>query len=94
LFDCSPTVEERLKIKKNAPRNAPPSDNARQTKLRAGLVPASRSDLYARLERLIVHDCPFANLPEERQMGTGPDRRKDQAMYLGKPEFVANFEFL
>lgn len=33
-------------------------------RVRAGLVPASRTELYGRLRPLIVAKCPFVNLPE------------------------------
>jgi hypothetical protein len=33
---------------------------------RAGLVPATRRELHARLKPLIVDQCPFANLPESK----------------------------
>ena len=33
-------------------------------RVRAGLVPASRRELYDRLKPLIIKRCPFANLPE------------------------------
>ena len=32
--------------------------------VRAGFVPASRRDLYSRLEPLITAECPFLNVPE------------------------------
>ena len=65
-------------------------------RVRAGLVPASRRDLYARLQRLIVHDCPFANLPEEKsgRWGQGLTAAKMKQCIWVKPELVANFEFL
>jgi bifunctional non-homologous end joining protein LigD len=65
-------------------------------RVRAGLVPATRRDLYARLERLIVRDCPFANLPEEKtgRWGQGLIATKMKQCVWVKPELVANFEFL
>ena len=33
-------------------------------RVRAGLVPATRRELYSRLKPLIIGECPFANLPE------------------------------
>jgi DNA ligase D-like protein (predicted ligase) len=65
-------------------------------RVRAGLVPATRRDLYARLERLIVRDCPFDNLPEERsgRWGQGLTVAKMKQCIWVKPELVANFEFL
>jgi bifunctional non-homologous end joining protein LigD len=65
-------------------------------RVRAGLVPATRRDLYTRLERLIVHECPFANLPEEKsgRWGQGPTAGKMKQCIWVKPELMANFEFL
>jgi DNA ligase D-like protein (predicted ligase) len=65
-------------------------------RVRAGLVPASRRDLYARLERLIANDCPFANLPEEKsgRWGQGLTAAKMKQCIWVEPELVANFEFL
>src|SRR3954462_13874010 len=35
-------------------------------RVRSGLVPATRRELYRRLERKVIPDCPFANLPEAK----------------------------
>lgn len=64
--------------------------------MRAGLVPATRRDLYARLQPLIVPDCPFENLPEANsgRWGQGLTAAKMKQCIWVKPEAVANFEFL
>jgi len=65
-------------------------------RVRAGLVPASRRQLHARLEPLIVSACPFANLPEAKsgRWGQGLTAAKMKQCIWVKPELVANFEFL
>jgi len=65
-------------------------------RVRAGLVPASRRELYSRLEPLIVKTCPFANLPEATpgRWGQGLTAAKMESCIWVKPRLVANFEFL
>ncbi len=65
-------------------------------RVRAGLVPATRSELYARLKPLIIEKCPFANLPELQsgRWGQGLTAAKMQGCVWVKPKLVANFEFL
>jgi DNA ligase D-like protein (predicted ligase) len=65
-------------------------------RVRSGLVPATRRDLYARLQKRIVQKCPFANLPEEKsgRWGQGLTAAKMKECTWVKPELVANFEFL
>jgi ATP-dependent DNA ligase len=64
--------------------------------VRAGLVPATRRELYARLKPLIVERCPFMNLPESKsgRWGQGLTAAKMQNCIWVKPKLVANFEFL
>jgi DNA ligase D-like protein (predicted ligase) len=65
-------------------------------RVRSGLVPATRRDLYQRLERKVIPDCPFANLPEAKsgRWGQGLTAAKMKQCVWVKPELVANFEFL
>ena len=65
-------------------------------RVRAGLVPASRRELYNRLKPLIVRICPFVNLPEATpgRWGQGLTAAKMQACIWVRPKLVANFEFL
>jgi ATP-dependent DNA ligase len=65
-------------------------------RVRSGLIPATRRDLYARLQKRIVRQCPFANLPEEKsgRWGQGLTAPKMSECIWVKPEIVANFEFL
>lgn len=65
-------------------------------RVRAGLVPATRRELYSRLKPLIVEKCPFANLPESKsgRWGQGLTAAKMRECIWLKPKLVANFEFL
>ena len=65
-------------------------------RVRAGLVPRTRHDLYARLQSLVVPQCPFANLPEATsgRWGQGLTAAKMKQYIWVKPKLVANFEFL
>jgi len=65
-------------------------------RVRAGLVPASRRELYEKLKPLTVQTCPFANLPEATpgRWGQGLTAAKMKECIWVKPKLVANFEFL
>jgi DNA ligase D-like protein (predicted ligase) len=65
-------------------------------RVRAGLVPATRRELYVRLKPFIVEKCPFANLPESKsgRWGQGLTAAKMKECIWVKPKLVANFEFL
>ncbi len=65
-------------------------------RVRAGLVPAMRRDLCAKLTPLIISDCPFANLPEAKsgRWGQGLTAEKMRTCVWVEPKLVANFEFL
>ena len=65
-------------------------------RVRAGLVPASRRELYDRLQPLIVKTCPFVNLPETTpgRWGQGLTAAKMKDCLWVRPKLVANFEFL
>jgi DNA ligase D-like protein (predicted ligase) len=65
-------------------------------RVRAGLAPATRRELYARVKPLIVEQCPFANLPEPNsgRWGQGLTVAKMKECIWVKPKLVANFEFL
>ena len=65
-------------------------------RVRAGLVPASRRELYEKLKPLIVQACPFVNLPEgtSGRWGQGLTVGKMKECTWVKPKLVANFEFL
>jgi DNA ligase D-like protein (predicted ligase) len=65
-------------------------------RVRAGLVPASRRELYENLKPLTVQTCPFVNLPEATpgRWGQGLTAAKMKDCIWVKPKIVANFEFL
>jgi len=65
-------------------------------RVRAGLVPASRRELYEKLKPLAIQTCPFVNLPEATQgrWGQGLTAGKMKECIWVKPRLVANFEFL
>jgi DNA ligase D-like protein (predicted ligase) len=65
-------------------------------RVRAGLVPVTRRELYARVKPLIVELCPFSNLPESKsgRWGQGLTAAKMKDCVWAKPKLVANFEFL
>jgi bifunctional non-homologous end joining protein LigD len=65
-------------------------------RVRAGLVPTSRREIYEKLKPLIVQPCPFVNLPEAKpgRWGQGLTAAKMKDCSWVKPKLVANFEFL
>ena len=65
-------------------------------RVRAGLVPASRRELYGLLKPHIVKTCPFANLPDATsgRWGQGLTAAKMKECIWVRPRLVANFEFL
>jgi bifunctional non-homologous end joining protein LigD len=65
-------------------------------RVRAGLVPSSRREVYEQLKPLIIKTCPFANLPEVTpgRWGQGLTAAKMKDCTWVKPKLVANFEFL
>lgn len=65
-------------------------------RVRAGLVPASRREVYEKLKPLVVQTCPFVNLPEATagRWGQGLTAAKMKECIWVKPKLVANFEFL
>jgi bifunctional non-homologous end joining protein LigD len=65
-------------------------------RVRAGLVPSSRRELYDLLAPLIVKTCPFVNLPEATpgRWGQGLTATKMESCIWVNPRLVANFELL
>jgi bifunctional non-homologous end joining protein LigD len=65
-------------------------------RVRAGFVPASRREIYAKLKPLITTVCPFANLPEAKsgRWGEGLTAEKMVNCVWVRPELVARFDFL
>jgi bifunctional non-homologous end joining protein LigD len=61
-----------------------------------GFVPASRQQVFAKLEHLVTPNCPFVNLPETRRSRFGEElnaEKMKKAVWL-RPEAVAQIEFL
>ena len=50
-------------------------------RVRTGLVPATRREVFERLKHLRAQKCPFVNLPEP--VGSGPHCREDGDLCLG-----------
>jgi bifunctional non-homologous end joining protein LigD len=65
-------------------------------RVRAGLVPASRRELYGLFKPHSAKRCPFANLPEATsgRWGQGLTAAKMKECIWVRPRLVANFEFL
>jgi bifunctional non-homologous end joining protein LigD len=65
-------------------------------RVRAGFVPASRRDVYAKLKPLITTVCPFVNLPEAKigRWGQGLTAEKMRDCVWVRPQLVARFDFL
>ncbi|HZV89188.1 MAG TPA: non-homologous end-joining DNA ligase [Candidatus Binatus sp.] len=63
---------------------------------RNGFVPASRRQVFSKLEHLTTPTCPFVNLPETRRSRFGEElnvEKMKKAIWL-RPEAVAQIEFL
>ena len=63
---------------------------------RNGFTPASRVQLFKKIEPLEIKDCPFANLPEKKagRWGAGLTAAKMSECRWLKPELVGQFEFV
>jgi ATP-dependent DNA ligase len=65
-------------------------------RVRAGLVPATRREVFERLKRLRTPKCPFVNLPEPAagRWGQGLTAEKIKECVWVRPEVVADIQFL
>jgi DNA ligase D-like protein (predicted ligase) len=65
-------------------------------RVRAGLVPATRRDVFERLKHLKTAKCPFVNLPEPAagRWGQGLTAEKMKECVWVRPEMVAEIQFL
>ena len=65
-------------------------------RVRAGLVPATRREVFERLKRLRTPKCPFVNLPEPSagRWGQGLTAEKMKECVWVRPELVAEIQFL
>jgi bifunctional non-homologous end joining protein LigD len=63
---------------------------------RSGFTPASREQLFRRLQPLAAVECPFANLPESKagRWGEGLTAEKMKECRWLKPLLVGQFEFV
>jgi DNA ligase D-like protein (predicted ligase) len=63
---------------------------------RNGFTPASRAELFKKLNPLEIKDCPFANLPEKKagRWGAGLTAEKMKECRWLKPQLVGQFEFV
>jgi bifunctional non-homologous end joining protein LigD len=65
-------------------------------RVRAGLVPASRREVFEKLRPLVTPSCPFANLPEKgkSRWGAGLTAEKMKQCVWVKPNLTTRVEFL
>jgi bifunctional non-homologous end joining protein LigD len=65
-------------------------------RVRAGFVPATRRETFAKIKHLKTATCPFANLPEETagRWGQGLTATKMKDCVWLRPEAVARIDFL
>jgi bifunctional non-homologous end joining protein LigD len=66
------------------------------SRVRAGLVTASRMELFRKLRPLIVETCPFVNLPEHGRSRWGESltaEKMKQCVWV-EPKLSARIEFL
>jgi DNA ligase D-like protein (predicted ligase) len=65
-------------------------------RVRAGLVPATRREVFERIKHLKTPKCPFANLPEPSagRWGQGLTAEKMEECVWVRPEVVARVDFL
>jgi DNA ligase D-like protein (predicted ligase) len=65
-------------------------------RVRNGFVPATRRQVFAKLQPMVVSDCPFANLPETEKgrWGTGLTAEDMKKCVWVRPEVVARIEYL
>jgi DNA ligase D-like protein (predicted ligase) len=65
-------------------------------RVRNGFVPASRRQVFGKLQSLVIPRCPFVNLPETRRSrwGEGLTAEGMKKCVWVRPELVAQVEFL
>jgi ATP-dependent DNA ligase len=64
-------------------------------RVRAGFIPATRREVYARIKTLKTTECPFVNLPqtEPGRWGQGLTAEKMKQCVWLKPETVVRIDF-
>ena len=72
------------------------SDLVCVARVRNGFVPATRRQVFLKLQPLVVSACPFANLPEREKgrWGTGLIAEDMKKCVWVRPEAVARVEYL
>jgi ATP-dependent DNA ligase len=65
------------------------------SRVRAGLVPATRREVFAKIKGLKTAKCPFVNLPEKEpgRWGQGSTAEKMKQCVWLKPEAVVRIDF-
>jgi bifunctional non-homologous end joining protein LigD len=65
-------------------------------RVRAGLVPATRREVFEKLKHLKTPKCPFVNLPElaAGRWGQGLTAEKMKECVWVRPDLVARIDFL
>jgi ATP-dependent DNA ligase len=65
-------------------------------RVRAGFIPATRCEVFAKIKHLKIAKCPFVNLPElsEGRWGEGLTAEKMKECVWLKPEAVVRIDFL
>jgi ATP-dependent DNA ligase len=66
------------------------------SRVRAGLVTASRMELFRKLRPLVIENCPFVNLPETGRSRWGEiltAEKMKQCVWV-EPKLTARIEFL
>jgi ATP-dependent DNA ligase len=65
-------------------------------RVRAGFIPATRREVFAKIKDLTTTKCPFANLPEKQagRWGQGLTAEKMKECVWLRPEAVARIDFL
>jgi bifunctional non-homologous end joining protein LigD len=64
-------------------------------RVRAGFVPATRREVFAKIKGLKIAKCPFANLPEKEpgRWGQGLTAEKMKSCIWVKPQVVVRIDF-
>jgi ATP-dependent DNA ligase len=64
-------------------------------RVRAGFVPGTRREVFAKIKDLKTHKCPFVNLPEqsEGRWGQGLTAEKMKACIWVQPKVVVRIDF-
>jgi ATP-dependent DNA ligase len=66
------------------------------SRVRAGLVPALRRELFRKVQPLVIRTCPFVNLPETGRSRWGENltaEKMKQCVWV-EPKLTARIEFL